>query len=353
MQMMRFTTPGILLLGLLLVWSLVSKAQQFPQYSLHMNSYVYNPAIAGINNYLDTKASLRQQYSGVEGAPVTAYVSAHKPINQGDINKKELESLPMRGVYQVRFRPSQRQKIRHGLGGFVMNDQTALLDRTQANLGYSIHIPWGRTFYAAFGTSVGFSNFSLGSPNTLINFGDVNGTSDNAFTGNSTEMVFPEINFGTWIYTPKYYFGASVIQVLGNDLRFSTVTEGMNLDEARLKNHFVVNGGYKFRIGTDIDLVPNVMMKYVLGQPAMIEGGLRAYYQGTIWGGALYRFADFTHENPESVAVQAGLNINRLIEIGFAYDYNLFELNTSSRGSFEVVLGMRLFNKRNADTRLW
>lgn len=340
-------------------WAAPARGQQFPQFSLYSNAYLFNPAVGGINNYVDVKTSFRQQFSGVEGSPVTAYFSAHKPVNQADLNKKELTDLPMRGVHQVRFVPSQRQKVRHGVGGFIFNDQAGLLDRTSGAVSYAVHVPSGRSFYASFGASIGASMFSLDDPDILINNGEVfdrqsvGSLSDPAFTNISNQLILPEINIGTWIYTPKFYFGLSALQLLGNELRFGDEGEGIDIEDARLTNHFMLSTGYRFTLGSDLGLVPNLMARYVIGIPPVIEGGVRAIYQDNIWGGIGYRFSDFTHENPEAVYVQLGLGINRLLDLAFAYDFTLSELSIESQGSFEVALGLRLLNKRNSDSRLW
>jgi len=60
-------------------------AQQKPQYTQYvMNNFILNPAIAGIENYVDLKAGYRAQWQGLDGAPVTSYISIHAPI--GNIN---------------------------------------------------------------------------------------------------------------------------------------------------------------------------------------------------------------------------------------------------------------------------
>lgn len=49
--------------------------QQKPQYTQYvMNNFILNPAIAGIENYVDVKAGYRAQWQGLEGAPVTSYI---------------------------------------------------------------------------------------------------------------------------------------------------------------------------------------------------------------------------------------------------------------------------------------
>jgi hypothetical protein len=51
----------------------VLKAQQKPQYTQYiLNNYIINPAVTGIENYIDVKAATRQQWTGLQNAPQTS-----------------------------------------------------------------------------------------------------------------------------------------------------------------------------------------------------------------------------------------------------------------------------------------
>ena len=90
-----------LLLGLgALSFSLL--AQQKPHYSQYvLNQYILNPALTGIENYVDVKFSHRHQWVGLEGAPVTTYATVH-----GAIGKKDYRTSP------TSYRLPGRKKLR-------------------------------------------------------------------------------------------------------------------------------------------------------------------------------------------------------------------------------------------------
>ena len=51
--------------------ALMTSAQQRPYYTQYiMNNFMINPAVAGIENYWDVKASHRMQWVGLQDAPV-------------------------------------------------------------------------------------------------------------------------------------------------------------------------------------------------------------------------------------------------------------------------------------------
>ncbi|MGX8249340.1 type IX secretion system membrane protein PorP/SprF, partial [Escherichia coli] len=61
----------------------IGRAQQRPYYTQYiMNNYIINPAVAGIENYWDVKASHRMQWVGLQDAPVTTYLTIHGPLKK-------------------------------------------------------------------------------------------------------------------------------------------------------------------------------------------------------------------------------------------------------------------------------
>ena len=65
-------------------------AQQRPHYTQYiLNNYILNPALSGIENYVDVKLSTRDQWVGLDGAPKTSYISIQGPIgNKNPVWKK-------------------------------------------------------------------------------------------------------------------------------------------------------------------------------------------------------------------------------------------------------------------------
>src|ERR1043165_4826343 len=60
-------------------------AQQRPHYTQYvLNNFILNPAVAGIENYTDLKISHRHQWVGLEGSPVTTYLTIHGPLTKSD-----------------------------------------------------------------------------------------------------------------------------------------------------------------------------------------------------------------------------------------------------------------------------
>jgi hypothetical protein len=69
-------------------------AQQRPYYTQYvLNNYIINPAVAGIENYWDMKVSHRHQWVGLEGAPITTYVTIQGPLTKSSSGRENPTSF--------------------------------------------------------------------------------------------------------------------------------------------------------------------------------------------------------------------------------------------------------------------
>src|SRR5476651_1593865 len=95
-------------------------AQQRPQYTQYVfNNYLLNPAVTGIENYTDVKAGYRSQWTGLEGAPVTSYLTVNTPIGQNFIQGDATEFPAGGGVNPYSRAYSQNYQAaepHHGIG---------------------------------------------------------------------------------------------------------------------------------------------------------------------------------------------------------------------------------------------
>ncbi len=124
--------------------TVVSFAQQRPHYTQYvLNNYIINPAVAGIENYTDVKISHRHQWVGLQGAPVTTYLTMHGPLKKSDYERETATSFHAQGenprgaaYWQEYTRPEP-----HGGIGFTMiNDRTGPLNRFAAYGTYAYHL---------------------------------------------------------------------------------------------------------------------------------------------------------------------------------------------------------------------
>ncbi|AKD03531.1 type IX secretion system membrane protein PorP/SprF [Pontibacter korlensis] len=312
------------------VLPLLVLAQQKPQYSQYtINNYLLNPAIAGIEDYADMKIGSRSQMSGIEGEPTTYYLSAHAPIGYTSKGGRSGsgKSTPSFGNNNRSGRISQRFRPHHGIGVLAVHDRLGAFYRTEASFAYAYHLALSREVKLSGGVSAGLIQQRLRS-NELSFANPVDGANAD------WNMVKPNLSAGLWLYGSDFYIGTSATQLLGNSINFDNSVEDRNL----LYEHYFLTGAYKFDITEEVSLVPSIMLMWLQPLPGSIDFNLRAVYDDRLWIGGSYR-------QNGNYAVLAGVTINHVFDLGYAYDRGIPAFNGMGNGNHEVVIGMRVFNK--------
>ncbi|MCX2738909.1 PorP/SprF family type IX secretion system membrane protein [Pontibacter anaerobius] len=305
-------------------------AQQKPQYSQYtINNYLLNPAIAGIEEYADVKVGSRSQMSGIEGEPTTLYVSAHAPIGYTSRGgrKSSGRRAPSFGGNNRSGRISEQFRPHHGIGILAVHDRLGAFYRTEASLAYAYHLSLNRDIRLSGGLSAGLIQQQLRA--SELSFAN---PADGA--GSDWNMVKPNLAAGLWLYGSNFYIGTSATQLLGNTVNFDNSVEERNL----LYEHYFLTGAYRFNITEEVSLVPSIMLMWLQPLPGSLDFNLRAVYQDRLWVGGSYR-------QNGNYAVLAGVTINHIFDLGYAYDRGVPAFNGMGSGNHEVVLGMRIFNK--------
>ncbi|MHA6249068.1 PorP/SprF family type IX secretion system membrane protein [Pontibacter sp. CAU 1760] len=304
--------------------------QQKPQYSQYsINNFLFNPAIAGIEQYTDVKLGNRSQFSGIEGEPRTVYLSAHTPI--GNIirggNSSSGKATPSFGGKKQNGRISQQFKPHHGLGLLLVNDRLGVFSRTEASLAYAYHMKLSSEVKLASGVSAGIIQQHMRADELrFANPGDA--------ANSDWNMVKPNLSLGVWLYGSHFYVGTSAMQLLANTLHFDNSTEDRNM----LYKHYFLTAAYKFDLTEEISVVPSVMAMWLPPLPGSLDFNIRAVYDDRLWVGGSYR-------QNGNYAVLAGVTVNHIFDVGYAYNRGVAARNGMGNGTHEVVLGMRVFNK--------
>lgn len=319
----------------LLVTSWVGFAQQKPHYTQYiLNQYIVNPALTGIENYVDVKASHRLQWVGLQDAPVTTYFTMHGPIGKSDF-KTTATSFSVPGEnprgknYWEEYVPS---KPHHGWGLQVVNDRTGPLNHLAAYGTYAYHVGLSTTTNLAAGIGLGVVNYSLQADKLQFN----TAVDPAVFGSGLLNNVSFDMNAGLYLYSADYFVGLSAQQLVPSKLDFSNNIITKN--EGKKVPHLFGTAGYRFLVGENFNLIPSVMVKYVYPAPAQFEGNAKLQYQDLMWVGASYRHLD-------GVAAMVGLNVSNTFNVGYSYDYTTSRLNNYTKGTHEIVVGFTIGNK--------
>jgi type IX secretion system PorP/SprF family membrane protein len=303
----QINKAGIVMTGLLVVLSFLITikgfAQQIPLFSQYqLNKYVYNPAVAGSEDYLDIRFMQRYQWRGITDAPRTFNLSAYSPI--------------------------QNQKM--GVGGILYSDIVGPTRRTGVQGSYAYHLSFKNNMKLSFGLALGVDQYVV--DGTQIKLDDIDDPSLLNYRGSSMEFI---AKFGVYFYADNFYVGFSIPQLFNDQIKLYESTT----DLSKLEDHYMLNGGYKFHLGDDFILEPAVMFRYVSPTPVQTDISLWAYWREMLWLG-------FTYRTYDAIAFSVGFNYNETFLLGYSYDYTLSDLSTYTSGSHEIMLGIR-FNQNS------
>jgi type IX secretion system PorP/SprF family membrane protein len=329
----------VLVSALFIILCINVKAQQQPQYTQYIfNQLLVNPAVSGIENYTDVKAGYRSQWTGLQGAPVTSYFTITTPIGKNFINGDVMQ-VPVDGDNPVgrSFVSSYRAaEPHHGIGLTIYSDKAGPIQQTNIDATYAYHIGLSPDLNLSAGVSAGITNISLNVSEISLET-----ALDPAIYNGANSQIKPDLNFGVWAYSPDYFVGASVQQLLPETLNFSKTSI---YNEGKTVPHYYLTGGLKFFLSDDVSLMPSIMYKIVKPASNTIDVNMKMGFRDHFWIGGSYRQDD-------AVAAMMGFTISSFLSVGYSYDYTTSNLNTVSTGTHEIVIGIYLGNRGNGPRR--
>ncbi len=292
------------LLLLILLGGTIS-AQQDPQFTQYMyNTISVNPAYAGSRGALTLGGLHRSQWVGIEGAPVTQTVFVHSPI----VNEKM------------------------GLGFSAVNDKVGPINQTFLFGDFAYHLKLTKTLKLGLGLKAGVNMFQpkIASLETIT-------ANDPSFVNTTLRRtIAPNVGGGFYLYSDKFYVGASSPKMLQNKLRTGDSTQSNILE----KRHIFLIGGLIIEASDNVKIKPTILTKMTQGAPLSIDATVEALINDK-WSFGL------AHRWKESVSGLFGYNVTQQFKVGFAYDYTLTKLQKYNSGSFEIMLMYDFITKRD------
>ncbi len=291
-----------LIIGLVAI-AFLSKAQQLPLYSQYMmNGFLLNPAIAGSVDYTPVRITARSQWTGLnnysEGynaSPMTGAVSGHTRLSNGKM----------------------------GAGGYIFYDNFGPISKTGIQASYAYHLDFPE-LNAKLGMGLSISAFQYKLDETDLGLLDEN---DAAITYSVESSFIPDANFGLYFYSPTYYAGLAINQLIELDAGI----EGANKNP--MVRHYFLTGGYKFVLNDKFDLEPSVLLKGTeMESPFQLDFNLKTYFMKNYWLGLSYRTGN-------AMVCILGVKYD-MYYLGYAFDYSFSTIKNYSSGSHEIMLGV-------------
>lgn len=302
-------------------------AQQRPQYTQYVfNNYLLNPAVSGIENYVDTKFGYRNQWTGLSGAPTTSYFTINAPLGDASEMGGGGAESPYSRSYTQNYMAAEPH---HGIGFMMVADQAGPLNQTNIDATYAYHLGITDRLNVAVGVMAGVNRISLNTSQITLD-----NSLDPAITNNNNSQWKPDLGVGIWAYSGNYYIGASVQQLLKEPLYFGTNNV---YTESTTVPHLFFTAGYKIFLTDEITMMPSVMVKVINPAPVSYDLNMKLAFGDRLWVGGSYRHDD-------SFSVMAGINVSSFINLGYSYDITTSTLSTVSNGTHEIVIGLMLNN---------
>lgn len=263
------------------------------------NTANVNPAYAGSRGTLTAFLLHRNQWVGLDGAPVTNNFTVNSPL--GDSN--------------------------FGIGISFTNDKIGPTSENEisADLAYFIQI--SENYKLSLGIKGTANLFNL-DVNKLTIYDPL----DPQFQNVDTEFS-PNVGAGLYLFSENTYVGLSVPNFF-ESYRYND----NNVAITKEKMHFYFIAGHVFELNPNLKFKPALLTKVVDGSPLQADITANFLLFDKLTLGAAYRW-------DAAVSGLAGFQISDSWFIGYGYDMETTKLARYNSGSHEIFLRYELFNR--------
>lgn len=277
-----------------------AEAQQDPQFSQNMfNTMTINPGYAGSNEAICATLMHRIQWVGFDGAPTVSVFNVHAAIKPFKINS--------------------------GIALSVMNDNIGFDKNNDLSLSYAYRFNLGDG-KMGIGLNVEFMNKSLNPEWRNLDKGIYTSPDSDPAIPNAKETG-NALDFGAGVFykTEKLYIGLSSLHLRQAEVTYKTGTTS-------LARHYYLTSGYTLSLPNPlIEIVPSVFAKSD-GKTTQLDLNTCVLYNKRFWGGFSYRIGD-------AVVGMLGIELMNGLKIGYSYDFTVSDMQRSSSGSHEFMVG--------------
>lgn len=255
-------------------------AQQEANFNHYMyNHQAINPGYVGSRGVTSLTSVLRFQWIGIEGAPETQTLSFNTPVSPKNI----------------------------AFGLSILNDKIGPISSTSFTADLAYHLRLNRKNHRlAVGLKAGLLNHALNTDmiNTLV-------PNDQAFVIDSDQKLLPNLGFGFYYYTPTFYAGFALPQMLPHK-------------EFGLERHTYFITGTLINVSENFMIKPSLLLKQtktILGYDFSLLGIVNERF----WlGGQLrnnFNSETFKSFSGSGLTALMGIQLGQNLSLGYAYGF--------------------------------
>lgn len=294
-----------LTLLILLIYN-VTSAQREAQFTQYMyNTTTINPAYAGSREAMSIFATHRNQWVGLDGAPVTNAVSIHSPIELSNV----------------------------GWGASIINDKIGPMSENSISADFSYTINTSDTYKLAFGLK--------GTANLLnVDFTklDIYNPSDARFQDNIDNKFTPNIGAGVYWYSDVSYIGLSIPKMLDTSYYDKSADNTAASFVVKERMSYYLMAGYVYDLDYNLKFKPSILAKISRGAPLQMDLSANFFYDEIFTFGVAYRWS-------AAVSAMVGFQLTETLMAGYSYDAETTKLANYNSGSHEIFFRYEIFNR--------
>ena len=320
---------------LLILMSSVVKSQQLPLYSQFLtNSFVYNPAITGSDNFSSIRLTSRMQWIGVKDAPKTTTISIHSRIGRTNFYNntgrvRNTTTFNRKG--DIVKTKKMSFKGQEAIGAMIFSDKNGPFTRSGILLTGAYHFEFKRfrnrknqATKLAVGLGVTLFQFRLNEeefkPFTI---------DDQSLTYGIESSLIPDLNLGFYFYNTDYFIGYSINNLMESKIKLG----GIHFGDNEIISHNFISAGYKYNVKRGLDIQSSILIKTTKYSPAQIDFNVNTFVKKLQFG--------FSYRNNGDIvsifAIKYGLYF-----LGYSYEFSTKSMTSYSSGSHEIVIGYNL-----------
>lgn len=305
--------------------------QEFQFGQLIATPSLTNPAAGGMMNVGEVHLGNRMQYVGVEGRPMTTFLSL-----QSKIKLKRRKKTPvleeMSAIGKTFYSVPQRTIGNKLVAGFVaMNDQIGPFTKNHLKANLAVHLPINQRLNAGIGLGLGWSNFGINE--SKVRLIEENDNAYTSYIGTTKGQNYIDANAGLVIYNDRLYIGFSGSQLFGNRIVFNDTKTSSSF-----RRHLYFMASYRMDLGKKYGLEPIVQVKKTGDSPLSAEIAGRLHY-------LRLGYVSLSYRTQSAIGIGFGVNVFSHFQFGYQFEFGNGVTQKFGNTSHEIRLGF-LFGKK-------
>lgn len=280
-----------------------TQAQQEQQYTQFMfNKMGYNPGYAGSFQSPTLVAVYRSQWMGIEGAPNAQVLSYNQPLLNNRV----------------------------GIGGNLTRTSLGITRTMTLDIAYAYRFPVRRG-YLGIGLQASLRHlYQDWTDERLI----TSRPNDPAVPLEPQTKLLPNFGVGLFYSGASWFAGLAAPRLVSNNIDFAEYGGVLS----RETQHLNAMAGASFQLSEDLELTPQVLVKFVSNAPVDADLNLSLEVKRKFYGGLTYRTGGDTNGAGESLDALLGMQATENLFFCLSYDIGLTRLRKYHNGSLEATV---------------